>query len=1147
MKKKNFFPFFLLLSFVFVVSCRQAKQEGIKEELFHTPPVHSRVHTWWHWMNGNITKEGITRDLESMKRQGISEATILNIGLISYKDSSINHVVFNTPEWYHMFRWALQEASRLGITIGVHNSDGWSSSGGPWITPEKSMKQYVWSKTVVEGGKVIKQKLATPYAEQNFYTDVAVVAFPSRSPLNSFVKQLPRVKLNDSLVGNLLYDGCPVSGVKVKRKDEINIHLAETYPVFTLVIHPRKVFMWDNISKFKSQYTLLISDDGKKYRPVKTFELQGLNASFAVPLPAVKASYYRLRVDDYSSINEWISFMIAEVELLGSGETPLYNAYPFHLEKTSQAKASLSKFPAIPDSIHQGVIFSKDIRDITSCMNKEGELTWEAPQGYWTIIRFGYTTTSARNAPATKEGEGLECDKMDSSAIAFHFRNFPAKLVQAAGEYTGNTFKFLLIDSWECGFQNWTASFEQQFLTRRSYALRSWIPALCGEIVDNPGKTDAFLHDYRTTIADLIEENYYRKFRDLCHAHRLEMHAEIIYGGTQYPPLDVMKANQLADMPMFEFWAGHNHQKVVPESNPRFFIEHGFPQYAATAYGLKVTGAEAYTAMAHLSESPWELKPFGDKAYCSGINQFILHSYVHQPNSHVLMTLGPFSSLFNRNNPYWNHLQGWLAYHARIQYVLQKGVRTAPLLHFIGDQLPQTLDDKTFYPVPVNYTFNLCNHDVLCNRLRVDKGKLVTPEGIRYELLTLPDEESMELSTLNRLSELVLQGAVIYGPEPSRTLSLANKEENDRKLKTLARKMWGKIDGKNVFENSYGKGKVIWGKPLATVLSEQHIVPDFSTAGNDSIPFLFIKKQLDGEDVFFVVNQQNQSLSRECIFKTEYKKVKILYPENGKSGELLLYRTGNGMVRLPYSFAPYEAVFFVFSDNNEPVHYSSLKTAEKILFPSTGNIDDVIPLIMSINHQEIVMGNEEGEYVLETTDQKICHKKIPAVRRIPVVPVNGKITFYPYGQESINEITFNAFGSLTENQDPSVKYFSGEMLYAFDFIVDTSLFQKNDSLFLSLGKTGCVADVVLNGKSIGNVWTPYSLLPVKGILNTHNTLQVTVANEFRNRIIGDLLQYGKVQHVQLVYRVEDFLKKDTPLKPSGLPGPVEIVCLRKGE
>jgi hypothetical protein len=160
-------------------------QDQLDRSDFQSPPQSAQVHTWWHWISGNITKEGISKDLESMKQQGISQATILNVGSWAPMEIIVPPVKFNSNEWWGMFEWALQEADRLNITIGVHNCDGWSTSGGPWITPEMSMKQYVWTKENIEGRKKISVQLENPPAVHNFYRDVALVAFPVEVILNS--------------------------------------------------------------------------------------------------------------------------------------------------------------------------------------------------------------------------------------------------------------------------------------------------------------------------------------------------------------------------------------------------------------------------------------------------------------------------------------------------------------------------------------------------------------------------------------------------------------------------------------------------------------------------------------------------------------------------------------------------------------------------------------------------------------------------------------------------------------------------------------------------------------------------------------------------------------------------------------------------
>ncbi|MEP6727723.1 MAG: glycosyl hydrolase, partial [Bacteroidota bacterium] len=595
------------------------------------------------------------KDLESMKAQGIAEATIINVGLIENKTYLVPQVKFGTDAWYQMFKWALKEAKRLGITIGVHNCDGWSSSGGPWITPERSMKMFTWANTNIEGGKTVSMQLERPFGIDHFYKDVAVVAFPSSTVINSFQKIKPAILLNDSTDATVLADGNPVSTVKIDRGNNITFQFSTEFGADKICLLPRKEFTWSSPKDFEMSYVLSSSSNGKDFQQLLEFEVKGLNQMKQIEIPATKSRYYKLVIKDFGYTDSWLALTLAEVELLKKDESPSYDpGIKFHQEKTVMVKAGdKNSFEDI--GLAGGAVDQSKVLDISNKMDANGMLHWNAPAGNWKIIRFGYTTTGAMNAPATKEGEGFECDKMDSNVVGFHFSQFPQKLIDKAGAMTGNTFKFLLIDSWECAFQNWTQSFPHEFEARRGYKITPFIPALCGEMVTDAPTTEAFLFDFRTTIANLIENNYYKKFNSLCHKNKLEMHAEIIYGGPGYPPLDVLKTNQYADMPMFEFWTGHNSKTTTVEYNAS---KNAAPEFLASATlfnNKKILGSEAYTGSAHYSESPAELKPYGDRAYCSGINQMILHSYVHQPTDSVAgMTLGGFASHFNRNNSWFN-------------------------------------------------------------------------------------------------------------------------------------------------------------------------------------------------------------------------------------------------------------------------------------------------------------------------------------------------------------------------------------------------------------------------------------------------------------------------------------------------------------
>jgi hypothetical protein len=145
------------------------------ESGFLNPPDSARPQTWWHWMNGNITKEGISADLEAMKQIGLGGATIVNVDCGIPRGS----VAFMSPEWREDFRFAVQEANRLGLELCVENCAGWSSSGGPWNTATNAMQRVTTSEVRVSGPTNFNATLPQPRTRLDFYRDIAVLAFPA--------------------------------------------------------------------------------------------------------------------------------------------------------------------------------------------------------------------------------------------------------------------------------------------------------------------------------------------------------------------------------------------------------------------------------------------------------------------------------------------------------------------------------------------------------------------------------------------------------------------------------------------------------------------------------------------------------------------------------------------------------------------------------------------------------------------------------------------------------------------------------------------------------------------------------------------------------------------------------------------------------
>lgn len=1126
-----------LFCFLLCVTSMKAQNDVSKSE-FLTPPATFKMHTWWHWMGGRITKEGITKDLEAMKQQGIVQVTIINIGEIYSKEVEVPNVKFNSPEWMEMFRWALKEAERLGMTVGIQTIDGFCTTGGPWITPELSMKQYVWSKTTVAGGKELEISMEQPIKVKNYYCDVAVVAFPSNRALNTFQQANAEVRLNKLPVSNVLTDGNPKSTIECKKGDVIDICFNNCFATNKLTILPYLPFCWDDMGKITVQFTLSSSNDGVFYTKIADVGVMGANKVISASFPKTNAKYYRLELAA-TNFQFFSMYPIAELELLEDEEQPDFSpCLSSFFEKTasvfdvSENVLDCNVGGAVP-GIPEGKII-----DLTSCLSEDGILRWKAPKGNWQVIRFGYTSTGVGNDPATPEGLGLEADKMDTVAINVHMDSYAKKLLQVGEAYKGSTLKFMLLDSWEAQYQTWSKNFPVEFEKRRGYSILPWIPVLCGEIVTNSQFSEAFLHDFRKTISELINQNYYKHFSELCHRNEMELHGEAIYsnwGG--YPPLDPLKANQYMDMPMTEFWAEQdvNHFAAYkPMDRPK----PGFPTAASHAYGKQVIGSEAYTSFAHFTETPFDLKPFGDAAYCSGVNQLILHSFVHQPfDKKPGMTLGKFGAHFNRNNPSFDYCKDWFRYQSRVQYMLQQGDPIADVVFFAGDQLPQFFSRSFLSDLPFGIQATVCNADMLKDKAKVVDGKITFDGKHYYAMLLLPNSTKMEYETLQQIARLVHEGAVVYGPRPTEMLSLQEIKNETVAFNQLVDLLWGESA-----ETTYGKGILISGKRIREVLNERGIIPDVMINSGVAQEIMYIHRKVVDMDIYYVFNQQNRSMNRELLFRVTDKTPEVWHPGDGTICHPAVYTIEEGGMRIPVSFKPYESKFFVFRNNKPDAFIPQVRMNGKIVFPLQQLADtlSILPQVFGENGKFTFKVDVSGDYAFTNNKGKVIMKKLSQPEVLSLKEVNTRIEFLPISGEKMASMNVNQLKSLTEFNEPSVRYFAGKAKYTMPFTVPENFIINSDSIVLNLGEFSATAEVVLNGTVIAYAWQPNTCLPVN-LLKGVNKLEITVATVCRNRIIGDLIQYGSIKNLWTTSPVETILSKEMPLKPSGLMGPVRLV------
>lgn len=1102
---KSFLCLFLCFILLHNPLLSQTQNANLSQASFQNPPTENHIYTWWHWLNKGITKSGITKDLEAMKQQGIRGATILNVNQFQGKDFGVANVKFNSPEWYDVFKYSLQEAKRLGLEIGVHNCDGWSTSGGPWITPEQSMKQFVWSKDFVEGGKNIQLKLKKPFSRMGFYRDAYVLAFPAPQP-SPFYKNLPKVTISDNQDAHFLVDGSPLSTVKINIGESIQFNFNDTYQTNTLLIHLNKPFAWRGTDQTVF-FELSTSDDSINFKKITDLKDTLLNQTVLLKIPEIKAKFFKVTLKDMLKKQgigiDWGNNLdISEMAFLNEGEKGIFQTRIKYLQaKTITSIAdnvkNFSVVTVLPDD-ENTIRNTKNVIDITDKMSVDGVLNWNPPSGNWAILRFGYTTTGVKNQPATVEGEGLECDKMDTTALDIHFKNFPQKLIEAAGDMKGNTFKYLFVDSWECLYQNWTVGFEKEFEKARGYKMLPYLPILCGEMVESSERSEAFLHDFRKTISELVELRYFKHLSDLCHKQGMDLHAEAIYGGIHAPPLDILKANSYFDVPMTEFWGRIDPSDSLLKYNPNNQVTGTFVTHAATMYNKSVVAAESYSSSANFSESPWALKLWGDKAFTEGVNRIVLHSLVHQPNEQKPgMTLGPFGSIFNRNNPWWQHAKAWFDYQARVQYVLQKGRTVADVLVYMGDKMPiaEVANKPSTYNSGIRFDF--CNNDILMKYATVKNGRISLHNNLSYAVLILEDSV-MNLSTLIKIEELIRNGGIIVAPKPIRTLSLNNYENNNEALRKLSNAIWGKIDGKTVFENQYGKGKVIFGKSIESVFSENKFIQDIDFKEINPSELMYIHKKTATQDFYYITNKnESREVQFEGLFKIKGKVPQIWNPINGEILSLKTYSVDGEVTKIPLTLNPKQSFFIVFSEKSQSDLISAKKAVDKVV----------------------------DELVLK--------------------PFNGKITFVD--EPEIKPVLFNNFQSLTNSSNPEIKYYVGLAKYDFEVEISKDFIKAGQRNYLKLGKFGSTAKIEINGKFVTIVWEQSSEIDITDFIKQgKNAFIISTTNPWRNRLIGDLIYPENKKERWFSSNLKDnggkvLIDKNSFLLISGLGSDISII------
>jgi hypothetical protein len=335
---------------------------------------------------------------------------------------------------------------------------------------------------------------------------------------------------------------------------------------------------------------------------------------------------------------------------------------------------------------------------------------------------------------------------------------------------------------------------------------------------------------------------------------------------------------------------------------------------------------------------------------------------------------------------------------------------------------------------------------------------------------------------------------------------------------------------------------MISGKPLAEVIKQLNVIPDLTTNTQDAKEIMYIHKKLDELDIYFVFNQQNRALNRELLFCVTGKTPEIWNAENGDVTKPAIYSIEKNQTRIPVSFKPYESKIFVFKNEVPAQFIQQVSLAGKQIFPQQQLADTSISIPQAFLKQGKFSFTSEltGDYAFTTNNNKVITTKLTQPKNLELGNVKIRIEFFPISDEVIQPVEVTALKSLTEFENPAIKYFAGKAKYTINFSAPDFV-SGSDSILLDLGNLSATSEVILNGKLLAYPWQSNTRLVVSGMLKAENKLEITVANVCRNRFIGDLIQFGSVKSLWTTSPIETILNKDMPLKPSGLMGPLKLV------
>ncbi len=1063
--------------------------DSLSEALFKTPERDYYPETWFHYIGGNVSKPGITADLEAIAQAGISGIQLFHGSGGEWPGVS-PQIQSLSEDWDELVKWTAEECRRLNLRFTMQNCPGWSYAGGPWIEPENAMRHLVYSRTDLSGGTSTGINLAMPEnsdEEWRDYRDLFVIAFPTpegdtgeRLIPSGVTSNRPDLPWHDWLVNRQTISLSP----SVDEPTVLDFTFPEKTTLRTVQFPPIDSYAHAWVYAPGVKVTVYANLPGER-RQVASLDMPAANWQDEEPITIacaeVPSDSYRIEISNLHEMAlRYIHFYSAARQQNWESEAA------WTLRRIVREE--------YPQQDPRSWIDPATIVDLSANMNASGKLDWATPEGNWTVLRVGHVNTGKKNGPAPAEATGWESTKLHPDGVRANFDGYIGRLIKGDGVLKDGLLQGVLLDSWECKTQTWTTDLDKLFEEKWDYSLQAMLPALFGYVVGNPENTALFLRDWRVTLNDLLVENFFGEMKRLASENGLIVSFETASGDIF--PGDILEYYKHADIPMCEFWQPRSDSFVGSIE----FKPVKPTVSAARGYGKKRVAAESLTSFELTwDEHPRFLKDVADDHLARGVTHFVFHTYTHNPRTDFLPPGSSFGTTigtpFLRLQTWWEHMPLFTDYLARCNYMLEAGKPIVDVLMYLGDE--QNHKPPQLLPFPEGYTYDYCNPDMLLNRLSVKDGRLVTPEGIEYSVLWLYDCQRMLPETLEKIASFVKAGVVLAGEVPRGIATLSGEEEASWAFARAVEKLWG--DGSKELL-SLGKGRVYNTSDIAAVITAENILPDIVAHSPD---LRWLHRQTGESGIYFL----------------------SMPPEKGYRGAVRFREKGNAEL-----WDPLTGNIAVVPSRAEGIH-----TEVKMDIPAGSSC------FVVFRKEGPGQATPSGESLQAVDELKTgrpfmaCNQPEPT-GQLDLSQASWQLQFPGgWGVETspLHTQRLTAWKDLPFSEEG--KSFSGTATYETTFTLGHK--SASTAYRLNLGRVEVIARVRVNGKEAGTCWTsPYVLDITEHLQEGENNLQVEVTSTWFNRLVYDA---GLPEESRKTWTIAG-PAANAPLKEYGLLGPVTL-------